>query len=376
MNSQALLCLAIVALVACNPTPPPGSSGKLSLVAVATDLEQPLYLTNTGTGNDLYIVEKTGKVKIFENASSTPRSLAFLDITSKISSEGERGLLSIAFHPKYAINGFVFVFYTNLDGNNTVSRFKANQLTKSVDLASEQVVLEIPHLEKNTNHNGGQLQFGQDGFLYISTGDGTNQDNAQNRQVLLGKMLRINIDSGTTYGIPDGNPFKVTGGAPEVWAFGLRNPWRFSFDRSTGDLWIGDVGQDRLEEINFTPKTSNAPQNYGWNITEATACYKPAINCDKTGISLPVREYTYGQGDRSVTGGFVYRGKLMPAFVGKYIYGDFVSGRIWSLTRSETGFVNALELDTDDNISSFGEDAEGELYVVALGGKVSRLVVK
>jgi glucose/arabinose dehydrogenase len=296
MNSR-VLSLAFVVLVACNPGSgnDPGPSGVVSLVTVAAGFDNPVYVTNAGSGNDLYVVEKTGKVKILENAGSTPRAQTFLDIASQVDSgspsdpTGERGLLSIAFHPKYATNGFVFAYYTAPGGNLTVSRFTANTVTKLVDVSSKKVLLSIPHLREN--HNGGQLQFGSDGFLYVGTGDGGGggdpDGNGQNKQTLLGKLLRIDVDAGTLYAIPDGNPFKTAGGAPEVWAYGLRNPWRFSFDRSTSDLWIGDVGQDAIEEVDFTAKGSSAPRNYGWNTTEGNSCYN-ASTCSKTGIDLPV----------------------------------------------------------------------------------------
>ena len=388
MNSRVLLCSTLALLLACNPGsgnnpkpnpgPMPNPSGTVSLAMVATGLDQPLYLTNSGD-KDLYVIEKTGRVKILENGGGTPRATPFLNVSNKLAPGDERGLLSIAFHPQYVTNGFVFAYYTATDGALTISRFKADQASKLVDAASEKVLLSIPH--PAGNHNGGQLQFGPDGFLYIGTGDGGGggdpDGNGQNKQTLLGKILRIDINSSSPegYGIPNDNPFKVTGGAQAIWAFGLRNPWRFSFDRSTADLWIGDVGQGEFEEVNFTPKGSSAPRNYGWKITEGKSCYE-ASTCNKTGLEMPVFDYNHDQGDVSITGGYVYRGTASPKIAGKYIYADFSSGRIWSLTKSGSSFVNALEIDTGDNISSFGEGADGELYVIALGGKVSRLVVK
>jgi glucose/arabinose dehydrogenase len=377
-----VLAIGLVLLVSCTPgaTDDLGPSGEVSLQPVATGFNTPVYLTTSGMGDDLYVVEKTGKVKILENAGSTPRATAFLDVSGKLAPGDERGLLSIAFHPQYATNGFVFVYYTATDGALTISSLKANPATKLVDAASEKVLLSIPH--PVGNHNGGQLQFGQDGFLYIGTGDGGGggdpDRNGQNKQTLLGKMLRIDVDKkdpGLEYGIPNDNPFEMTGGAQEVWAYGLRNPWRFSFDRSTNDLWIGDVGQGKFEEVNFTAKGLSAPRNYGWNTTEGQSCYEASV-CDKTGLEMPVHVYAHTSNNQSITGGFVYRGTVSPKIAGKYIYADFISGRIWSLTKSGGNFLNALEVDTDDNISSFGEGADGELYVVALGGKVSRLVVK
>ena len=381
-----VLLTLFVALVACTPgggnnaTP----SGTVSLEPVATGLDNPLYVTNSGSGKDLYVVEKTGKVKILENAT-TLRSTPFLDLAGQLDAgdpldaSGERGLLSIAFHPKYVTNNFVYAYYTTKNGDLTVSRFTVDPSTRVAGNKLE--LLSIPHPREN--HNGGQLQFGQDGFLYVSTGDGGSggdpDKNGQNKQTLLGKILRIDVDKtdpGLSYAIPDGNPFKGSGGAKEVWAYGLRNPWRFSFDRSNGDLWIGDVGQGKFEEVNLTPKGSSAPRNYGWNLTEGKSCYE-STTCDKAGIDLPILDYTHDQGNNSITGGYVYRGTASPKIFGKYIYADFGSGRIWSLVKSANNFVNTLELDTNDYISSFGEGADGELYVVdLLGGKVSRLLVK
>jgi glucose/arabinose dehydrogenase len=382
------LSFALVALVACtpgtgnivnNPTP----SGIVSLESVASGLDNPVYVTNSGSGKDLYVVEKTGKVKILENGT-TVRTTPFLDLTGQLDAgdpldaTGERGLLSLAFHPKYATNNFVYAYYTTKSGNLTISRFTVNPVTKVA--GSKLDLLSIPHPQGN--HNGGQLQFGQDGFLYIGTGDGGGggdpDRNGQNKLTLLGKLLRIDVDNrdpGLEYAIPNDNPFKIAGGAREVWAFGLRNPWRFSFDRSTGDLWIGDVGQGKFEEVNFTPKGSSAPRNYGWNTTEGKSCYE-ASSCEKTGIDLPILDYGHSQGDVSITGGYVYRGSASPKIAGKYVYADFASGRIWSLVQSGSELVNTLEIDTAESISSFGEGADGELYVVALGGKVSRLAVK
>jgi glucose/arabinose dehydrogenase len=379
------LSLVLAALVACTPSTGnivnnPTPSGTVSLEPVATGLDNPVYVTNSGSGKDLYVVEKTGKVKILENAT-TVRATPFLDLVGQLNAgdpldaTGERGLLSIAFHPKYATNNFVYAYYTTQNGDLTISRFTVNPTTKVAGNKLE--LLSIPHPREN--HNGGQLQFGPDGFLYIGTGDGGGggdpDANGQNKQTLLGKILRIDVDSGSPYGIPNDNPFKSTGGAKEVWAYGLRNPWRFSFDRSIGDLWIGDVGQGKLEEVNFTPKGSSAPRNYGWKITEGKNCFE-ANTCDRNGLEMPVLDYGHAAGDVSITGGFVYRGTASPKISGKYIYADFSSGRIWSLIKSGSDFVNTLEIDTDQNISSFGEGADGELYVVGLGGTVSRLVVK
>jgi glucose/arabinose dehydrogenase len=294
-------------------------------------------------------------------------------VTNLVSCCGEEGLLSIAFHPRYAENGRVFVYYTNRNGDLAIARYTRSAADPNrVDPATATVILTIPH-PVNSNHNGGQLHFGPDGYLYAGTGDGGGagdpSNNAQNLRSLLGKLLRLDVDQGATYSIPASNPFALRDDARgEVWAYGLRNPWRFSFDRATGDLWIGDVGQRFWEEVNVQSRASSGGENYGWRRMEGTHCYNPSIDCRQPEMILPVIEYAHGTGDCSVTGGFRYRGLRSPALRGRYVYGDYCSGRIWAASLAGESWTTTLLRDTNMFISAFGEDVRGELYVADLGG--------
>ena len=306
-----------------------------------------------------------GKILIYNGRQllSTP----FLDISPLVSTGNERGLLSIAFHPDYINNGFLFLNYTNTDGVTVIARYRVSSNPDAVDPTSANVLLTIP--QPFGNHNGGQLQFGPDGYLYIGMGDGGSSGDpsnfAQNPTKLLGKMLRIDVDAGSPYGLPSDNPFV---GNPysrdEIWASGLRNPWRFSFDRLTGDLFIADVGQRSWEEVNFQPAGSIGGENYGWRLMEGNHCYEPEANCNDGSLVLPTLEYGHSLGDCSITGGYRYRGSKNPRLYGLYIYGDFCSGRIWGAAKTESGQWTTNELlDTDFFISAFGEDEAGEIYV-------------
>ena len=305
--------------------------------------------------------------------SSTP----FLNVSTRISTGGERGLLGLAFPPGFATKQYFYVNYTNSAGNIVIARYRVSSGNADIaDFNSEQVVLIVPH-PVNSNHNGGQLAFSQrDGFLYIGTGDGGGggdvPNNAQNPNQLLGKILRIDVETGSpaTYTVPASNPFVGSAGfRPEIWALGMRNPWRFSFDRQTNDLYVADVGQGQWEEVNFQPAASFGGENYGWRIMEGLHCFNPSTNCDMTGLTLPVTEYNHGLGC-SVTGGYVYRGTTYPRMQGLYFYGDFCSGRIWGL-RQVSGVWQATELlDTDLGISTFGEDEQGNLYVANYSGTI------
>jgi glucose/arabinose dehydrogenase len=330
-------------------------------------------------------VEKAGLIRIVRNGvlESTP----FLSITNRVgSSASEQGLLSVAFPPDYATKGTFYVDYTDVDGETTVSRFYRTADPDVADPNSEEVILTVD--QPYANHNGGQLAFGPDGYLYISLGDGGGggdpEGNAQNPATLLGTILRIDVEpytvsvptthqvylplvlsqpvgSGLNYRIPPTNPFtQTTGYRDEIWAWGLRNPWRFSFDRSTGDLYIGDVGQGTYEEIDFQPSASLGGENYGWPILEATHCY-PSAPCDSTGLVPPVAEYDHSQGC-SVTGGVVYRGSD-PDLQDIYLYGDYCTGRIWGLVQEGEAWSTQVLTDTDLNITSFGEDEAGNVYV-------------
>lgn len=339
-----------------------------------------VFLTSAPDGRDeIYVVEKAGVVRVFENDPAASTSRVFVDLRDRVSaSANEMGLLGLAFHPRYAQNGYVYVDYTAASPRRTViSRFNvADTDPPTLDPASEQILLTVD--QPFSNHNGGMVAFGPDGYLYVGLGDGGSAGDpygaGQDTQNLLAKMLRLDVDNpaaGKTYGWPADNPFASgVGGRPEIWAWGVRNPWRFSFDRLLGTLWVGDVGQDAWEEIDVMA----GPGNYGWNVMEGTHCYEPASGCDPSGTLLPVYEYPHSEG-RSVTGGYVYRGARLPELYGRYVFGDYANGRIWALSwDGEAVTQNVLLSDTDLPISSFGEDAAGELYVVALSGTLHRLV--
>lgn len=321
------------------------------------------------------MVEQEGVIKVFKNDSTTQTAATFLDISSKVAAGGERGLLGLAFHPDYESNGSFYINYTTGDPLKTViSRFQVSAGNPSqAQKASETVLLTFQ--QPFGNHNGGQLQFGPNKYLYIATGDGGSggdpMDNGQSRKTLLGKILRIDVndaEDGKNYAIPPDNPFAGNdqGFQEEIYAYGLRNPWRFSFDVATGQLWAGDVGQNQYEEIDRIEKGGN----YGWNIMEGNHCYD-AGSCDQFGLILPVWEYEHTNGNRSITGGFVYRGPTLGELTGWYIYADYVSGRIWALDLSNPNDPNNILIaNADFQIPSFGIDAENELYICGFDGKI------
>lgn len=334
---------------------------------IADGFELPVYVTHAGDGSGrIFVVEKKGRLRIIKDGTVLPAP--FLDITSLVGSSGnEQGLLSFAFHPDYKNNGYFYVSYDDKKGDTVIARYQVS--AANADLADPKTAKQILHQEQPfPNHNGGLIKFGPDGYLYIGLGDGGSagdpQKNGQNRKVLLGKILRIDVDKGDPYAIPPDNPFaNGRDGAPEVWDFGLRNPWRFSFDRATGDLYIGDVGQNVIEEIDYQP-AGKGGLNFGWNIMEASSCYPPSNSgCDKNGLILPVAEYTHKLGN-SVTGGYVYNGTQFPEMKGYYFYGDFSSSRLWALKQTSPGTFETAELPMlNVGLSSFGEDEAGELYV-------------
>jgi glucose/arabinose dehydrogenase len=303
----------------------------------------------------------------------------FLDITPLVGSSGnEQGFLGLAFHPNYRQKGLFYVNYTNRDGDTVVARYSASPASDQADPGSGAVLLTVD--QPFANHNGGHLAFGPDGYLYIGLGDGGSggdpRGNGQNLGALLGKMLRIDVNQGDPYGIPANNPFLGQPGArPEIWAYGLRNPWRYSFDRVTGDLYIADVGQNAYEEISFQAAASQGGENYGWNRMEGAHCYPASAACSQSGLVLPVAEYGRNRGC-SVTGGFVYRGAAQPSLTGAYFFADYCTGWFWSLQRGADGRWTQTELvDTDVQVSSFGEDEAAELYVTDLSrGNLYRLV--
>lgn len=353
---------------------------KIKLSLRASGLSKPVFITSAhdGTGR-LFIVEQGGRIKILKDGRV--RSTPFLSIPGKVSDGFEQGLLGLAFHPNYENNRRLYVYFTNNDWDIVIREYRASTSSKNVvDKSTKRTLLKINH-PGEPNHNGGTLAFGPDGYLYLGVGDGGGigdpDNSAQNKDSLLGKMLRIDVNSRTgskPYGIPAGNPFNGVPGANEIWQTGLRNPWKFSFDRANGNLWIGDVGQMEWEEVDRAPNTGSGPGrgiNWGWRVMEATHCYSPPSGCNTSGKTLPLLEYGHGSGRCSITGGYVYRGSGIPQLVGGYMFADFCSGEIFVVNATASAPANrTLLLDTNLQISSFGESASGELYVVDRAGAV------
>jgi len=367
--------LALVALLGCsNPpgTAPPATTDSLRLVPVVTSgLSSPVYLTApTGDTARLFVVEQSGQIRIVRHGQLLPA--AFLDIHTRLVSGGEQGLLSVAFHPNYATNGYFYVNYTDLNGDTRVERYTVSAADSNLaDTATHKLIIFIP--QPYTNHNGGLVMFGPDGMFYIGMGDGGSvgdpQNRAQSPDSLLGKLLRIDVDAGDPYAIPAGNPFATSGGAKEIWALGLRNPWRFAFDRSAGLLYIGDVGQGAWEEVDVQP-ASQGGLNYGWRIMEGAHCYNPS-NCSSAGLVLPAVEYDHSNGQCAIIGGFVYRGTRFPALVGQYFYADLCAGWVRSFSYAGGAVTGQTSWNLDVSPGSplsFGEDARGELYLLTGGG--------
>lgn len=373
--------LATLALAGCGgaggapaiaPTPTPSPlPPSLSFTPVASGLNAPTAISHAGDGsNRLFLVQQSGQVRIL--AAGTLLPAPFIDIADRLIHSGEQGLLGLAFPPGYARKGYFYLHYSRRgDGATVLSRFLVSADPNLALPASEQVLLTVP--QPFANHNGGQLAFGPDGLLYLALGDGGSggdpQGHGQNPASLLGKLLRLDVEGGAIpYGIPADNPFAGSLTArPEIWALGLRNPWRFAFDRQSGDLFIADVGQNAWEEINHHSAGTPGGANYGWNILEGQVCFSPAVGCSPpTGAVAPVAVYDHTLGC-SVTGGYVYRGPQNLELQGRYLYGDFCSGRIWSLRQLGGNWENQLLADTAFQLSSFGEDENGRLYLADYG---------
>ena len=343
---------------------------------VVDGLERPIFVTQVDDETErLFIIEQPGRIRIVEDGELLDES--FLDLTDVTGiTANERGLLGLAFHPEFSENGYFYVNYTkSSNGDTVVARYSVSEDDPNLaDHDSESVIIEIQ--QPFGNHNGGMIEFGSDGYLYIGMGDGGSagdpQNNGQNDSTLLGAMLRIDIDSDAPYAIPEDNPFTDTPDSlSEIWATGLRNPWRFSFDMETGDLYIGDVGQNQYEEIDFQPADSIGGENYGWSIYEANHSFSGGTVDDTI---FPIIEYDRDDGC-SVTGGYVYRGEALPELDGVYLYGDYCTGTVWWLRQTDEGeWEGDILFDTDINISSFGQDLAGEVYIVDHRGGVYLLV--
>jgi glucose/arabinose dehydrogenase len=391
-------CLTLALLLAAcgdGGSGDPDFAGTLRLQEVGASplgLVFPVFLTAPpGDTSRLFVVERAGVIKIIDTATQQALPAAFLDLRGQITDTDEQGLLGLAFHPNYNLNGFFYVNLTNLNGDTEIRRYQVSTDPNVANPASALLVLSVDQPAGLTNHKAGWLGFGQDGFLYAALGDGGGAgdpgENAQSLNSLLGKILRINVDNdgfpadaNRNYAIPANNPFVgAVAGLDEIWSFGLRNPWRPSFDRENGDFYIADVGQNRQEEVNVATLASGAGSgvNFGWDTMEGSLCFEPATGCVVGGLALPVLEYNHSEGC-SITGGYVYRGVAIPGLRGTYFYGDFCSGFVRSFR-----FANGAATEQTDwadlrpaggGITSFGEDAVGELYIMTSGGGLFRIV--
>ncbi|MBL0391475.1 PQQ-dependent sugar dehydrogenase [Ramlibacter monticola] len=362
------------------PAPDPQAPRSFALVTevAASGLAEPVFATAPEGDARLFVVERAGRIVIVQGGARSARP--FLDIAARVGTTGEGGLLSMAFDPRYAVNGFFYLYFTEASGDIAIERFRVSAADPDVADPAPLRILTIPH-RTFSNHKGGLVRFGPDGFLYLGTGDGGGggdpSRNGQNLDSLLGKLLRIDVRNATAaapYAIPSGNPFT---GQPnrraEIWAYGLRNPWRYAFDAPTGRLYIGDVGQARLEEVDVSPADSPG-LDYGWNVTEGTECFAPD-SCDKAGITLPVLEYGHdADGGCSVIGGFVYRGSAFPELEGRYFYSDLCGGWLRSFVFSGSTASDPRQfIASMGTVLSFGEDGQKELYVLTGAGEVLRI---
>ncbi|HEX7490585.1 MAG TPA: PQQ-dependent sugar dehydrogenase [Candidatus Limnocylindrales bacterium] len=369
-----------------TPTPRPLPSGpvNISLKTIVSGLPSPIGVSVAPGDPRLFVIGQAGKIVVVSGGKVTG---TFLDISGRMSCCGERGLLGLAFHPQYASNGRFFVRYTDPAGDLRISEFRVGSDPNLADATSEQILMTIPHPNFG-NHNGGRIAFGPDGYLYIGTGDGGSggdpNNHGQSLGTLLGKMLRIDVDhtsAGKPYAIPTDNPFVGRSGTlPEIFAYGLRNPYSFSFDRLNGDLWIGDVGQDLWEEVDRAPASAGAGKgiDFGWSVMEGNHCYKPSSGCNTAGLTPPLAEYSHGVSDSigcAIIGGYVYRGSAHPDLYGRYFFGDECSGRIWDLIAGGPAQQTPQELlSSGVNVVGWGEDSAGEVYMVGASGVLYQLV--
>lgn len=386
-----LLAAALLAATACGSGPSgPGDDGdgddggngeipaSLAVEEVVAGLQSPVHLTAPPGDDRLFVLEQGGRIRVVRNGSLLPTP--FLDLTDRVGSAGsEQGLLGLAFHPEYATTGHLFVNYTDLNGDTRVERYTVTADPDAADPASARSILQVE--QPFSNHNGGLVVFGPDGMLYVGLGDGGGagdpRANGQDPGTLLGSILRLDVDGDDPFAIPADNPFVEDPDArDEIWAWGLRNPWRFTFDESVGVLYIADVGQNAFEEVNAESADAGG-LNYGWNVMEGAHCFDPPSGCDQTGLTPPVLEYENGPGGTcSVTGGFVYRGDRIPGIRGHYFYSDFCAGFLRSFRLEDGEAVDRREWEVGDlgQVTSFGVDAAGELYILSADGRVFRLV--
>jgi glucose/arabinose dehydrogenase len=348
-------------------------SQTIGLHSFATGFTRPVEITNAGDSR-LFIVEQGGLIKIL-NSDGSVNPNAFLTISTLITNSGEQGLLGLAFHPNYTVNGLFFINYINLSGDTVIAKYSVNPGNPNLaDASSGTILLTIS--QPYTNHKGGTLKFGPDGYLYVGMGDGGDsgdpENRAQNIDTLLGKMLRIDVNSGTPYGIPSGNPYLGISGADEIWAIGLRNPWKFSFDKTLGNLWIADVGQNNIEEINMTAATQ-AGLNYGWRCYEGEVQYNTTGCPSQTTLKFPLKTINHSTGACSITGGYVYNGTAYANFKGLYFFTDYCDPKIGIMTSS--GTLTYSQVFSGNNFSTFGEDSSGELYVAAINnGNIFKII--
>lgn len=374
--------LATITLVAVRSNPlghrTTRAAALIQLQPIASGLDRPISMANAADGSArLFVVEQTGAIRIYDGAQLLNEP--FLDLTPFVSCCGERGLLDVAFPPDYESSGRFYVTYTAVNGNVVLARYNVTEDPNIANDDSAFNVLVIPH--PGFNHNGGQIRFGPDGYLYMGVGDGGGlngdvEDDAQNLQVLLGKILRLDVSGSGAYAVPPDNPFVADSNAlDEIWAYGLRNPWRFSFDSATGDLFIADVGEHTYEELNYQPAGGPGGENYGWNRMEATTCFDPPEDCDDGNLTYPVLYYEHGGTHCSITGGYTYRGEIVDSLTGVFLYADFCSGRIWSAYESGGDWRSIELFDAPFFLPTFGQDEAGELYVTDLNNGVLYQIV-